>query len=46
VGATVTWINREDIPHTMVSSDAIFKSQALDTDENLLDATTSMLKDS
>ena len=32
--ATVTWINRDDIPHTVVSSDdpRAFKSKALDTD--------------
>ncbi len=33
VGTTVTWINRDDIPHTIVSSDAVFKSKVLDTDE-------------
>src|ERR1700719_2564155 len=33
VGATVTWTNRDDIPHTAVSNDKIFKSQVLDTDE-------------
>jgi plastocyanin len=32
-GTTVTWINRDDIPHTVVSSDSAFKSKALDTDE-------------
>jgi plastocyanin len=32
-GATVTWINRDDIPHTVVSSGMEFKSKALDTDE-------------
>ncbi len=32
-GTTVTWINRDDIPHTVVSSDSVFKSKALDTDE-------------
>ena len=33
--ATVTWINRDDIPHTVVSSDdpRVFKSKALDTDD-------------
>ena len=35
VGTTVTWINRDDIPHTVVSSDdpKVFKSKVLDTDE-------------
>ena len=35
VGTTVTWTNRDDIPHTVVSSDdpKVFKSKVLDTDE-------------
>ena len=33
VGTTVTWINRDDIPHTVVSDDKLFKSKVLDTDE-------------
>jgi|ERR1700722_4395039 len=32
-GTTVTWINRDDIPHTVVSTEKIFKSKVLDTDE-------------
>jgi plastocyanin len=32
VGATVTWTNRDDIPHTVVSTDGVFKSK-VDTDE-------------
>jgi len=32
-GATVTWTNRDDIPHTVVSTDRAFKSSPLDTDE-------------
>ena len=32
-GTQVTWINRDDVPHTVVSTDNKFKSQALDTDE-------------
>ncbi len=32
-GGTVTWINRDDIPHTVVSTDKLFKSKALDTDD-------------
>ncbi len=33
VGTTVTWVNRDDIPHTVVSTDRVFKSKVLDTDE-------------
>jgi plastocyanin len=35
VGTTVTWINRDDIPHTVVSTDdpKAFKSKVMDTDE-------------
>jgi plastocyanin len=33
VGSTVTWTNRDDIPHTAVSTDGIFKSKVMDTDE-------------
>jgi plastocyanin len=33
VGATVTWTNKDDIPHTSVSTDGVFKSKVLDTDE-------------
>lgn len=35
VGSTVTWTNRDDIPHTVVSTDdpKVFKSKVLDTDE-------------
>ena len=34
-GSTVTWTNRDDIPHTVVSTEdpKAFKSKALDTDE-------------
>jgi len=32
-GTTVTWINEDDIPHTIASSAKIFKSKALDTDD-------------
>jgi len=34
VGTTVTWTNRDDIPHTVVSTDKVFKSKVLDTDES------------
>ena len=30
-GTTVTWINDDDIPHTIASSTKLFKSNALDT---------------
>jgi plastocyanin len=33
VGATVTWTNVDDIPHTAVSTDGVFKSKVMDTDE-------------
>ena len=34
-GTTVQWVNRDDIPHTVVSDDkTTFKSKALDTDDN------------
>ena len=33
-GTTVEWVNRDDIPHTVVSDDkTTFKSKALDTDD-------------
>jgi plastocyanin len=32
-GTIVTWTNRDDIPHTVVSDDKVFKSKVLDTDE-------------
>ncbi len=32
-GTTVTWTNRDDIPHTVVSTESTFKSKVLDTDE-------------
>jgi plastocyanin len=33
VGTTVTWTNSDDIPHTAVSNDEVFKSKVMDTDE-------------
>jgi len=33
VGTTVTWMNRDDVPHNIVSTDHQFKSPVLDTDE-------------
>ena len=32
-GTSVTWTNRDDIPHTVVSTEGVFKSKVLDTDE-------------
>jgi len=31
VGTTVTWINDDDVPHTVASSSKLFKSKTLDT---------------
>jgi plastocyanin len=33
VGTTVTWTNHDDIPHTSVSTEGLFKSKVMDTDE-------------
>ena len=33
-GSTVTWTNKDDEPHTVVSDTALFRSGALDTDES------------
>jgi len=33
VGTTVVWTNSDDIPHTVVSTDGVFKSKVRDTDE-------------
>jgi plastocyanin len=33
VGTTVVWTNSDDIPHTSVSTEGVFKSKVLDTDE-------------
>jgi plastocyanin len=32
-GDTVTWTNRDDIPHTVTSKTMVFRSKALDTDD-------------
>jgi plastocyanin len=32
-GTPITWTNRDDIPHTVVSEDKTIKSRVLDTDE-------------
>ena len=31
--STVTWINKDDVPHVIASNDGVFKSKALDTDD-------------
>jgi plastocyanin len=33
-GTTVTWRNKDDIPHTVTSAARLFKSKALDTDDS------------
>jgi plastocyanin len=33
VGTTVKWVNRDDIPHTVVEQNKTFRSKALDTDD-------------
>jgi plastocyanin len=33
IGTTVTWTNHDDIPHTVVSTEGVFKSKVRDTDE-------------
>ena len=32
-GTTITWINEDDIPHTVAATTKAFKSKALDTDD-------------
>ncbi len=33
-GSTVTWTNKDDIPHAVVASDRAFRSKVLDTDDS------------
>src|ERR1700719_1807843 len=33
VNSTVTWVNKDDLPHVIASDDGVFKSKALDTDD-------------
>src|ERR1043165_8783493 len=33
VGTKVVWTNHDDIPHTVVENDQMFKSKTMDTDE-------------
>ena len=32
-GTTITWVNHDDVPHTVVSPDKKFRSKPLDTDD-------------
>ena len=31
--STVTWVNKDDVPHVIASNDGLFKSKGLDTDD-------------
>jgi plastocyanin len=33
VNNTVTWVNKDDLPHVIASNDGVFKSKALDTED-------------
>ena len=33
VNTPVTWVNKDDIPHVIASTDGLFNSKALDTDQ-------------
>lgn len=33
VNSAVIWVNKDDVPHTITSTDGLFKSKALDTDD-------------
>jgi plastocyanin len=33
VSSTVTWVNKDDVPHVIASNNGLFKSKALDTDD-------------
>lgn len=34
VNSTVTWVNKDDVPHVIASNDGLFKSKAMDTDDS------------
>ena len=36
VGSTVQWTNQDDMPHTVTSSDGLFASPVMDTDQTFL----------
>ena len=31
--STVTWLNKDDVPHVIASTEGVFRSKALDTDD-------------
>jgi plastocyanin len=33
VNSSVTWVNKDDVPHVIASDSGVFKSKALDTDD-------------
>lgn len=33
VNGTATWVNHDDVPHVIASTDGLFRSKALDTDD-------------
>ncbi len=33
VNSTVSWVNKDDVPHVVAGNDGSFKSKALDTDD-------------
>jgi len=33
LGTTVTWVNHDDVPHTVTANDKAFGSKAMDTDD-------------
>jgi plastocyanin len=33
VNSTITWVNHDDVPHVIASTDGLFRSKALDTDD-------------
>ena len=34
VNSTVTWMNKDDVPHVIASTDGLFRSKGLDTDDH------------
>jgi amicyanin len=34
IGTAVTWLNKDDIPHTVAAKTRVFKSKALDTNDS------------